>query len=466
MEKELELINSNLSNALAKLVETKKNQNKDDDWRNRKERIARLLWLHIQHVQLTVITHRRRSQQRSRRRYRHLRSFFMQQMVEMQSNYMQMYAMLRLKRASLEDEESEESDANDNIQQTNITDNQIVYEDIFPELSDEEFLNKLHITRSTFKALCRQLTPAMRKGGQCSGSSLEISLDKCVALALYYLASGERISIISNLFSVPRLRTIKCLKLFCNAVMSTLGKALRKLPQSEPDCGNVMVGFQKESNMPAALVGILGVCSIPIRANSGPLNYAGQSVMRMEFLLDDRMLFRELRLGNGSRASMMPLFSKAPNRLTDLPQIPINGRLISPFVLVPPQQNYPLRRWLLQRYADPIAPHEHDFNEVAERLQELSDCALHRLMSRWHFFIQPLDIRFQTASCIITAAAVLHNLLEQISEPHMLEWGNAVDVSKFKSDPLPDCCEDVEGETEKGLRVRDFLARTISSTEI
>ncbi|SPP76747.1 uncharacterized protein LOC117580129 [Drosophila guanche] len=462
MEKELELINSNLNNALAKLVESKRNQTKDEDSQKRKERIARLLWLHIQHVQLTVITHRRRSQQRSRRRYRLLRSFFMQQMVEMQSNYMQMYAMLSLKRASLEDGESAESDANEE----SADDQQTVSEDIFPELSDEEFLNKLHITRSTFEALCRQLTPAMRQGGQCSGRSLEISLDKCVALAVYYLASGERISIISNLFSVPRLKTIKCLKLFCNAVMTTLGKALRKLPQSEPDCGNVMAGFQKESNMPAALVGILGVCSIPIRANGGPVNKAGQSVMRMEFLLDDRMLFRELQLGHGSKASMMPMFSTAPNRLTDLPQIPINGRLISPFVLVPPQQNYPLRRWLLQRYADPISPHEHDFNEVAERLKELSDCALHRLMSRWHFFIQPLDIRFQTASCIITAAAVLHNLLEQVGEPHMLEWGNAVDVSKFKTDPLPDCCDDAEEETERGLRVRDFLARTISSTEI
>ncbi|EDW31189.1 GL20724 [Drosophila persimilis] len=459
MEKELDLINSSLNNALAKLVETKRKQNKNDDWQNRKEKIARLIRLHIQHVQLTVITHRRRSQQRSRRRFKQMRSFFMQQMIEMQSNYMQMYAMLRLKRASLEDEESEDSDAN-----VGPEDNQTFSEDIFPDLSDEEFLNKLHITRSTFKALCRQLTPAMRK--TASKSSLEISLDKCVALALYYLASGERISIISNLFSVPRLKTIKCLKLFCNAVMLTLGKALRKLPQTEPDCASVMVGFQKESNMPAALVGILGVCSIPIRASGGTQNSAGQSVMRMEFLLDDRMFFRELWLDNGSKALLMPMFSKAPNRLTELPQVPINGRLISPFVLVPPQQNYPLRRWLLQRYADPIAPHEHDFNEVAERLQELSDCALHRLMSRWNFFIQPLDIRFNTASCIITASAVLHNLLEQISEPHMLEWGNAVDVSKFKSVPLSDCCEDVEGETDKGLRVRDFLARTISSTEI
>ncbi|XP_017135479.1 uncharacterized protein LOC108151402 [Drosophila miranda] len=461
MEKELDLINSTLNNALAKLVETKRNQNKNDDWQNRKEKIARLIRLHIQHVQLTLITHRRRSQQRSRRRFKQMRSFFMQQMIEIQSNYMQMYAMLRLKRASLEDEESEDSDAN-----VEPEDNQTFSEDIFPDLSDEEFINKLHITRSTFKALCRQLTPAMRKAGQCSKRSLEISLDKCVALALYYLASGERISIISNLFSVPRLKTIKCLKLFCNAVMSTLGKALRKLPQTEPDCASVMVGFQKESNMPAALVGILGVCSIPIRASGGPQNSAGQSVMRMEFLLDDRMFFRELRLDNGSKASLVPMFSKAPNRLTELPYVPINGRLISPFVLVPPQQNYPLRRWLLQRYADPIAPHEHDFNEVAERLQELSDCALHRLMSRWNFFIQPLDIRFHTASCIITASAVLHNLLEQISEPHMLEWGNAVDVSKFKSVPLPDCWKDVEGETDKGLRVRDFLARTISSTEI
>ncbi|KAH8364450.1 hypothetical protein KR084_007049 [Drosophila pseudotakahashii] len=429
--------------------------------------MARLIRLHLQHVRTTVVTHRRRTQQRTRRRFRMLRSFFMRQMMEMHSNYLQMYAMLRLKHCQAEDTDSEASDQDVATQEPMdlLADfpnfDSHFFEHVIPEMSEEEFLNTLHVSRGTFETLCKQLAPTLRTSEELTRKLPAISPEKCVALALFFLASGERLSLIAERFSLPRPRTIKCLKVFCNAVMSTLGRALRQLPRHPVDCNSVAEGFQRESNMPAALVGVVGVCSIPIRANGEAKN----SVLRMEYLLDDRMLFRELQLGCGLRATMAPMFSHSPNTLSTLPKFRINSRPVPAFVLAPVNQNYPLRPWLLQRYVDPIAPHEHDFNEVAEHLQELSDCALHRLMSRWSFLSQPLDISFHTASCIITAAAVLHNLLEELSEPHMLEWGNSVDVSKYRAEPLSDSID--EGtQSHAALEVRDFLARTISSTEI
>ncbi|KAH8380170.1 hypothetical protein KR009_009332, partial [Drosophila setifemur] len=428
--------------------------------------IAKLILQHLRHVQSTVISHRRRSQQRSRRRFRKMRSFFMQQMVEMQANYLQMFAMLRLKQAHAEEEDSEarvsdeeEPTAEEKPQES------LFFEDVMPGLSEEEFLNTLHVTRGTFETLCKQLAPALRNVEVLAKRLPPVSSEKCVALALHFLASGERLTLIANRFGLPRPRTIKCLKAFCNAVMSTLGKALRQLPQSPVDCNSVAEGFQRESNMPPALVGVLGICSIPIRANGEPKYATSSSMLRMEYLLDDRMRFRELQLGCDSKAALVPMFSQAPNSLSTLPKFRINSRSLPAFILAPVNQNYPLRPWLLQRYSDPLAPHEHDFNEVAEHLQELSDCALHRLMSRWSFLSQPLDISFNTASCIITAAAVLHNLLEELSEPHLLEWGNTVDVSKFRPEPLEDDIRE-DADSAAAMALRDFLARTISSTEI
>ncbi|EDV97224.1 GH14797 [Drosophila grimshawi] len=404
-----------------------------------------------------------------------MRTFFMQQMIELQTNYMQMFVMLRMKHAQLQSVEESLAtveqkpdatcqSATEAIGATGET--TLFWEHQIPQFSDEEFLDSLHVSRSTFRSLCSQLAPTLRLAPELTCAVPHpISADKCVGLALYFLASGERISIISDQFALPRTRTIKCLKIFCNAVMSSLGKALRMLPQSVADCDNVVAGFQRECNMPAALVGMLGVCCIPLRGKAKHYAEDGPS-LRMEFLLDDRMLFRELQLGNNhGRVPLSPLFSETPNPLALLPPRSINKRKVPAFVLAPVNQNYPLRPWLLQRYADPVAPHEYDFNEVADHLQELSDCALHRLMSRWRFLSQPLDISFQTAACIITAATVLHNLLEELSEPHMLEWGNTVDVSRFRSPPIvpkPDNSEDAE----HALKVRDFLARTISSTEM
>ncbi|XP_043646635.1 uncharacterized protein LOC122615659 [Drosophila teissieri] len=462
MDEELELISRNLSDVLAKLKNSKHN-----DLQDRKLKMARLIRLHLQHVQTTVVTLRRRTQQRTRRRFRMLRTLFMRQMMEMHSNYLHMYAMLRLKHSQVMESDSETSDVDGEpqvemgMQGTFPCFDSHFFEHVIPDLSEEEFLNTLHVTRGTFETLCKQLSPTLRTSDELTQRAPAISTEKCVALALYFLASGERLSLIAERFSLPRPRTIKCLKVFCNAVMSTLGRALRQLPQHPVDCNSVAEGFQRESNMPAAIVGVLGVCSIPIRANGDAKN----SILRMEYLLDDRMLFRELQLGCGLRATLGPMFSHAPNTLTAIPKFRINSRPVPAFVLAPVYQNYPLRPWLLQRYTDPLAPHEHDFNEVAEHLQELSDCALHRLMSRWSFLSQPLDISFHTASCIITAAAVLHNLLEELSEPHMLEWGNSVDVSKFRAEPLPDSVGE-DAESHAALEVRDFLARTISSTEM
>lgn len=477
MDEELKLINKSLNDVLSKLADSN-SKSTAAALQQRKQKIAMLIKLHVRHLQQTVITTRRRRQQRTRRRMKQLRTFFMQQMIELQSNYLQMFACLRMKYAQLQEAEDAQMEdlvdnsapsSNCNIKSEPHTELQRIkfWDGIVPQLSDEEFLNRFHVTRSTFQSLSTQLASTLRTVPELSGgdSSLDkISPDKCVGLALYFLASGERISIISEQFALPRGRTIKCLKVFCNAVMTNLGKALRLLPQSEADCANVVAGFQRECNMPAALVGVLGVCCIPLRGHG---KHDAVPTLRMEFLLDDRMLFRQLKLRNGSgnRAPLLSMFAEAPNALTQLPARCINGRLVPAFVLAPENQNYPLRPWLLQRYSEPTDPHEYDFNEVADHLQELSDCALHRLMSRWRFLSQPLDISFQTASCIITAATVLHNLLEELSEPHMLEWGNSVDVSRFRSAPIPatqDTCEDAE----HALDVRDFLARTISSTEI
>ncbi|KAH8309705.1 hypothetical protein KR067_000445 [Drosophila pandora] len=439
--------------------------------------MAKMIRLHLQNVRVTVITHRRRAHQKARRRRRMLRSFFMQKMSEMQANYLEMFAMLRLKQARAEDEAAEEEQEEDEsaeeqqhcedgetaevqIVETNMEPSRLFFEDIIPELSEEEFLNTLHVSRGTFETLCKQLTPSLRNMDVLARRVPAVAPEKCVALALYFLASGKRLSQIAIAFSMARNRTIKCLKAFCNAVMSTLGRALRQLPQSRVDCNSVAKGFHRESNMPAALVGVLGVCSIPIRASVEPKSRG--TVLRMEYLLDDRMRFRQLQLGCG-KPPRVPLFSITPNKLTALPNFYINSHPVPAFVLAPVDQNYPLKAWLLQRYKEPTAPHEHDFNEVAEHLHEMSDCALHRLVSRWNFLNQPLDISFHTASCIITAAAVLHNLLEELSEPYMLEWGNSVDVSKFRAEPLVGraTTEDVAG-----LEARDFIARTISSTEI
>lgn len=500
MEEELKLINKNLNDALSKLAKSS-SKSSPAALQQRKQKIAMLIKLHVRHLQQTVITTRRRRQQRTRRRLKQLRTFFMQQMIELQSNYLQTFAMLRMKYNQLQEAEEDESEelannppptATSNVHITSefngrlqrfkdLTDNPVppsncnitsefnmngqrikFWEDMVPQFSDEEFLNRLHVTRSTFQSLSGQLASTLRTVPELSGGNAsldKISTDKCVGLALYFLASGERISIISEQFALPRSRTIKCLKVFCNAVMTNLGKALRLLPQSEVDCANVVTGFQRESNMPAALVGVIGVCCIPLRGQG--IN----ATLRMEFLLDDRMLFRELKLSSGARAPVLPMFAEAPKALTRLPKRCINGRRVPAFVLAPENQNYPLRPWLLQRYSEPTDPHEYDFNEVADHLQELSDCALHRLMSRWRFLSQPLDISFQTASCIITAATVLHNLLEELSEPHMLEWGNSVDVSRFRSAPIP-AEQDASEDVERALAVRDFLARTISSTEI
>lgn len=471
MEEELELMTNNLNNVLSKLKAC--NGAASQDLQSRREKLAKMIRLHLKNVRVTVITHRRRAHQKARRRRRMLRSFFMQKMSEMQANYLEMFAMLRLKQARAEEEAAEEDESAEEQQhcedgetaevqivETHMEPSRLFFEDIIPELSEEEFLNTLHVSRGTFETLCKQLTPSLRNMDVLARRVPAVAPEKCVALALYFLASGKRLSQIAIAFSMARNRTIKCLKAFCNAVMSTLGRALRQLPQSRVDCNSVAKGFHRESNMPAALVGVLGVCSIPIRASVEPKSRG--TVLRMEYLLDDRMRFRQLQLGCG-KPPRMPLFSIAPNKLTALPNFYINSLPVPAFVLAPVDQNYPLRAWLLQRYKEPTAPHEHDFNEVAEHLHEMSDCALHRLVSRWNFLNQPLDISFHTASCIITAAAVLHNLLEELSEPYMLEWGNSVDVSKFRAKPLAGRGAE---EDVAGLETRDFIARTISSTEI
>ncbi|XP_030384900.1 uncharacterized protein LOC115632079 [Scaptodrosophila lebanonensis] len=414
-----------------------------DSLEQRKEKIALLIKLHVQHIQHIVIMKRRRSQQRAQRRLRMLRTFFMQQMMQLQTQYVQMFTLLRKKHLALR------AAAPTPMRMEFL-------EEAMQNYDDDMFLNTFHVTRPTFKWLCTKLTPSLSKVGELKKSQFPISPQKCIALALYFLASGEPLSMISERCGLINRRIIKCIKIFCTVLVRGLGRYLQLLPQTVEDCDNVVAGFQRESNMPPALVGILGVCIVEKRQTPGTL-------LRMEYLLDDRMNFRELQLSSGSRMPPSPMYSQPPNALTRLPRRCINEHMVSPFVLAPLNQKFPLRPWLLQRYQNPSAPYEYHFNEVAEHLHELSDCALHRLASRWRFLSEPLDICFGTAFTVITGACVLHNMLEEMGEPHMLEWGNTVDVTRMK--PMPFIPQtDTSEEAEQARDVRDFLARTIRST--
>ncbi|XP_054849635.1 uncharacterized protein LOC129339053 [Eublepharis macularius] len=329
---------------------------------------------------------------------------------------------------------------------------------------DHEWICRFRMSRSTFGELVAALRPRLER--QHTTMREAISVEKRVAVAVWFLASGSSYQVASDIFGVGRSTVAHLVVEFCLAVELEL---LSKTVRLGPHVGRIMDGFLK-LGMPHCIGAIDGT-HIPICSPGGKADQYGNrksfSSILLQGTVDHRGRFIDAEIGWSGRNHDAFVFSHSAicvamdsgSFVPGNPTICVDGVHVPPLVLA--DGAYPMRRWLLKpfgRYAESEA--HRNFDRCLSRARNRVECAFGRLKARFRCLSHRLQAREKNVVSIVTACVVLHNLCEDRGHEILGEVGT-VDpllISRVEGQER----EMLDNHLEQGKAVREVVASWIA----
>lgn len=89
---------------------------------------------------------------------------------------------------------------------------------------------------------------------------------------------------------------------------------------------------------------------------------------------------------------------------------------------------YPLLEWLIKGYtkSDRLTPEEESFNVYLNSARVCVEIAFGRLKARWRRLLKRIDVHYTYVPHIISAACIIHNIVETRKELFLSTWERTV----------------------------------------
>ncbi|XP_054826090.1 uncharacterized protein LOC129323587 [Eublepharis macularius] len=330
---------------------------------------------------------------------------------------------------------------------------------------DRQWMRRFRMSKSTFIELVEALRPRLHR--QTTSLRVPISVERKVAVSVWWLASGTSYQVASDLFGIGKSTVASAVVEFCLAVELEL---LSKTVVFGAAIGQIMDGFRK-LGFPHC-VGAIDGTHIPICAPGGrPDQYGNRknfSSILLQGTVDHLGRFVDAEVGWSGKNHDAFVFAHsafcaamdAGTLLQGHGYLVVDGVRIPPVVIA--DGAYPMRRWLMKPYgrAATTAAHQ-NFDRRLARARNRVECAFGRLKARWRCLAHRLQVREHNVVAIVTACVVLHNLCE--SKGHPIIGGGRppapILVSSFEE------TEDTSNNRHlaEGKKVRDALAKFIEN---
>ena len=328
-------------------------------------------------------------------------------------------------------------------------------------MSKEEFLN-----------LCEELGPFISPN-PASPNYRKISLEKKVALTLYYLKDTGSIWMTANTFGIHQCTASKVIHEVCSAIKENLGPKYIYLPRTKSEMEKKVAQFELKFGMIQAF-GCIDGTHIPIKTppenSQDYFNYKQFHSLNVQAICDYRGYFIDVEcLWPGSCHdakvfSNSDIVKKMSNK--ELPETyssVLPGHEKVPNYLIG-DPAYPLTPNCLKEYESCKTNAQVIFNNMLRAARNPIECAFGRLKARWGILTRKMDLDLIKVPTVIIACFVLHNYCEsnQVYLDEELERAqiekNRADADIFSNIPDPI----YSGTTTEGQEIRDLLTSYIS----
>ncbi|XP_078581876.1 uncharacterized protein LOC144865182 [Branchiostoma floridae x Branchiostoma japonicum] len=306
---------------------------------------------------------------------------------------------------------------------------------VLDTLSDAEWYKRFRMRKATFQMLCDELDPELRHKDTRMRDA--ISVQKRLAIGLYWLASGDLMRSVADLFGVSVSSACNIIHEVHNAINEVLFRRYLTFPTGQK-LRETIHGFMEKWQFPQC-AGAVDGSHIPINAPTKDptdfFNRKGYHSVILQGVVDHlyRFIFVQRftdicvgRPGSVHDARVLrdsPFFTRMesgtmlPRELTrEIEGVPVPVAVLG-------DAAYPQMPWLVKPYPDSgaLSREKFDFNYRQSRARMTVECAFGRLKGRWRCLSKRLDVDLDNVPSIVAACCVLHNVCEIHGDQHQEE---------------------------------------------
>lgn len=155
---------------------------------------------------------------------------------------------------------------------------------------DEDWLETFRMRKATFFWLCNQLREKLVPNLNQIGTREPVSVEKQVAVYLYFLSSCCEYRVIGNNFGIHKATVWKCIHRVIDAINTELMSSWITMPNDD-ECYQIAAAFERKTHVPQ-LIGAIDGTHIPILPPSNGyrdyINRKGWPSMILQAVVDNK----------------------------------------------------------------------------------------------------------------------------------------------------------------------------------
>ena len=336
---------------------------------------------------------------------------------------------------------------------------------------EQDWKRNFRMTRQEFDDLCEQLRPHISPNPK-SPNRRALTVEKKVAVALYYLKDTGSMWMTANTFGIHQCTVSKVVFEVCEAITTHLGPEYIHLPRTAEEMQRKVSEFELRFGLIQAF-GCIDGTHVPIKTPSTDSHdyfcYKQYYSLNVQAVCDYRGRFIDVDCRWPGCVHDAKVFSNSTinhnMRNRKLPQtfntlIPDHDKVPN-YIIGDPA--YPLTPYCMKEFDHCTTNAQVLFNNLLRSARHQIECAFGRLKARWSILTRKMDFNVEQVPTVIYACFVLHNFCEShgcsLDEDAVKAQmrRNQIEEEKYKSipDPVYSCAS---GE---GVVVRETLTSYI-----
>ena len=288
----------------------------------------------------------------------------------------------------------------------------------------EEWKENFRMSKENFSKLCDQVRPYLEK--RVTNMRAPISVEKQVAVTLYYLADEGRYLKVANAFAITRSSVSIIVRKVCFVITYYLGPKYIKLPGNEEEMKSSVSNFYQEHGFPQCIGAIDGTHIFIKRPAENPtdfINRKNRYSFNVQAVCDYRYCFTDVVVKWPGSVHDARMFANSKiNKLFrnggiyQCPKKILDEEDEAP-VCILGDPAYPLLPFLMKEFpGGGNTVQEQFFGWRLSSARMVIECAFGRLKARFGALRREMDINSAELPYVIYACFVLHNFCELQNE--------------------------------------------------